>query len=95
MKVDKSTLLKVAHLSRLHVQDSEEELLLENMNRIIGWMDKLNELDTNGVEPLCHMTESTNVMREDRVKGQLTQEEALENAPLHDNTFFRVPKVVG
>lgn len=95
MKVDKETLERIAHLSRLHLRAEDEEALLQNMNNIIDWMDKLNELDTDEVEPLYHITESTNNLRPDTIKGQLPKEEVFLNAPKHDNTFFRVPKVVG
>lgn len=95
MKVDKETLERIAHLSRLYLKKEEEETLLQNMNNIVDWMEKLNELDTEGVEPLYHITETTNNLREDEVKDELPREKAFFNAPKHDDTFFRVPKVVG
>jgi aspartyl-tRNA(Asn)/glutamyl-tRNA(Gln) amidotransferase subunit C len=55
---------------------------------------KLNELDTTGVEPLLHMSDEINVLREDEVKGSISREEALKAAPLHDEQFFKVPKVI-
>lgn len=95
VNIDTDTLERIAHLSRLHLSEEDKPVMLESMNRIIGWMEQLNEVDTEGVEPLYHMTENENVMRADEVKGQFTQKEALKNAPKQDGEFFRVPKVVG
>ena len=61
---------------------------------MIEFVDKLNELNTDGVEPLLHMTDAVNVLREDAVKGSITREEALKNAPDTDGVFFKVPKVI-
>jgi len=61
---------------------------------MIAFVEKLNELDTTGVEPLLHMSDEVNVLREDEVKGSISREEALKNAPLHDEQFFKVPKVI-
>lgn len=61
---------------------------------MIGFADKLNELDLKNVEPLLHMSEEVNVLREDEVKGSISREEALKNAAEHDGKFFKVPKVI-
>jgi len=61
---------------------------------MISFVEKLNELDLEGTEPLLHMSENVNVLREDEVKGSITREEALKNAPAHDDKFFKVPKVI-
>ena len=61
---------------------------------MISFIDKLNELDTTGVEPLLHMSDNVNILRDDEVNGMITQEQALKNAPLHDEQFFKVPKVI-
>ena len=92
--IDHNTLAHIAHLSRLQLSEQDEPIMLENMNRILEWMDKLNEVDTEGIKPLYHVTENENVFRQDEVKGQFTQDEALKNAPKQDGQFFRVPKVV-
>lgn len=94
MKVDKETLEKIAHLSRLEFDDQMETKMLESLNGIITWMEKLNEVDTTGVEPLRHMTEEQNVLREDLVHEPLSHARALRNAPRKDSDYFRVPKVV-
>ena len=59
---------------------------------MIGFFDKLNELDTAGVEPFLHMSENVNIFRKDFVKGQISREEVFRNAPLHDNDFLRCQK---
>ena len=61
---------------------------------MIAFVEKLNELELDGVEPLLHMSEEVNVLREDEVKGSVSRDEALKNAPLHDDQFFKVPKVI-
>ena len=61
---------------------------------MIGFVAKLNELPTTGVEPLLHMSPGVNVLREDAVGNMLRREEALRHAPVHDEQFFKVPKVI-
>ena len=94
MKVDKETLHKVAHLARLHVKPEEEQKLQEDMSKILTWVAKLDELDTEGVEPQTHMTFEKSVLREDEAKTEITTEQALKNAPKHSNNHFEVPKVL-
>lgn len=92
--IDKMTLHKVAHLARLHIAPEEEAKLLQDMGEILDWVDQLKEVDTNGVEPLIHMTAETNVLRKDEIEQQMTKEEALKNAPQTDGDLFQVPKVL-
>lgn len=94
MKVDKNTLKKIAHLSRLEFKEASEEKMLSDLNNIIGWVEKLQELDTEGVEPLQSMSLETNNLREDENKPHLSHERALKNAPKKDSDYFRVPKVM-
>lgn len=94
MKVDLEMIDKVAHLARLELKEEEKLGLIEDMNKILTFMDKLNELDTEGVDPLIYMSEEVNVLREDLVKTEITREEALKNAPKQDGKFFRVAKVI-
>jgi aspartyl-tRNA(Asn)/glutamyl-tRNA(Gln) amidotransferase subunit C len=68
--------------------------MIKDMNKILGFMDKLNEVDTTGIEPLVYMTAEPNVLREDVVKQEITTEEALQNAPDHDESHFLVEKVI-
>jgi aspartyl-tRNA(Asn)/glutamyl-tRNA(Gln) amidotransferase subunit C len=94
MKVDQETLHKIAHLSRLDIKPDEEASLLNSLNGVLTWMEQLNEVDTTGVEPLTHMSDETNVLRDDIVANHLSREQALVNAPQHDEQFFEVPKVL-
>jgi aspartyl-tRNA(Asn)/glutamyl-tRNA(Gln) amidotransferase subunit C len=94
MQVDEKLVDDLAHLSRLRFNPEEKESIRKDMEKIIGFVEKLNELDTTGVEPLRHMSEVMNVMRKDEVKGSVDREAALSNAPLNDGTFIKVPKVI-
>ncbi|MES2732451.1 MAG: Asp-tRNA(Asn)/Glu-tRNA(Gln) amidotransferase subunit GatC [Bacteroidota bacterium] len=94
MLVDKETLRKIAHLSRLEVEEKTEKDLINSMNTILTWMEKLNEIDTSQVAPLTHMSEEVNVLREDEAKPHLPHEKGLRNAPKKDSDYFRVPKVM-
>lgn len=94
MKIDNSTVDKIAHLSRLKLSSEEKEAMIKDMNRIIEFMDKLNEVDTDNVEPLIYLTNEVNVYREDVLKQEVAVEDALLNAPRHDGRYFRVAKVI-
>jgi aspartyl-tRNA(Asn)/glutamyl-tRNA(Gln) amidotransferase subunit C len=96
MKIDKETVDKIAHLARLEFEnESKKEEMIKEMNNMLGFIDKLNELDTSNVEPLIYMSDEVNVLREDEVRVEITQEEALKNAPKKDSDYFKVPKVMG
>ena len=94
MNVNDVLIEKLANLSRLQFDESEKEEIKADLEQMIGFIDKLNELDTTGVAPLLHMTENVNVFREDEVKGEINREDVFRNAPLHDEEFFKVPKVI-
>ncbi|MDP9048798.1 MAG: Asp-tRNA(Asn)/Glu-tRNA(Gln) amidotransferase subunit GatC [Bacteroidota bacterium] len=94
MNIDKDTVDKVAHLARLELSAEETDAMIKDMNRILGFMDKLNEVDTTGVEPLVYMTGDVNALREDVIKQEITHDEALMNAPKHDDKYFLVAKVI-
>ncbi|SFC03514.1 aspartyl-tRNA(Asn)/glutamyl-tRNA(Gln) amidotransferase subunit C [Flexibacter flexilis DSM 6793] len=94
MQVDKSTIHKIAHLARLEFDPAAEAEMMKSMTTILDWMDKLNELDTTGVEPLIHLSAELNVLREDENKEPLPHERGLVNAPRKDSDYFRVPKVI-
>ena len=66
-----------------------------SVSKILSWMEKLNELDTDNVQPLIHMSEEVNALREDIVKQNITHEEGLYNAPKKDSDYIRVPKFLG
>ncbi|MEK6570910.1 MAG: Asp-tRNA(Asn)/Glu-tRNA(Gln) amidotransferase subunit GatC [Bacteroidota bacterium] len=84
----------VANLARLEFSDEEKKTLMNQLNRILEYMEKLNELDTSKVEPLSHVIPLTNVFREDKVKPSLSASDVLKNAPAKTDKFFKVPKVI-
>lgn len=94
MSVTLNDLEKIAQLARLTLKESEKEKFLEQVNQILKYMEKLNQVNTDGIEPLSHSMDLVNVMREDIEKPSLSQDEALKNAPSKNDKFFRVPKVV-
>ena len=94
MEVNDAMIEKLAHLARLKFNDSEKEEIKNDLQKMIAFVEKLNELNLDGVEPLLHMSDEVNVLREDEVKGSISREEALKNAPFHDEQFFKVPKVI-
>lgn len=93
-KIDIKTVDEIAHLARLEFNNEAKGEIVNDMNRMLAFVDKLNELDTDSVEPLIYMTDEKNVLREDEVKQTLTQAEALMNAPKKDSDYFKVPKVI-
>lgn len=83
----------VAKLARLSLTASECDKYTEQLSRIIGFFDELNEVDTTGVEPMSHPIAAVNVLREDVVVSSLPREVLMKNAPLTEGEFFRVPKI--
>lgn len=94
MEVNDTLVDKLANLARLHFNELEKTGIKNDLQKMIHFVEKLNELDTTGIEPLLHMSDNVNVLRADEVKGSLSREEGLKNAPLHDEQFFKVPKVI-
>lgn len=94
MKIDKETLHKIAHLARLELDEKDSQKMLDDMNGIIAFVEKLNEVDTENVEPLTTMSLEVNSLREDEVQEHLPHDLALRNAPKKDEDYFRVPKVM-
>ena len=94
MEVNDELINNLSQLSRLEFNDAEKDEIKSDLQKMIAFIDKLNELDTTGVEPLLHMSDNVNVLREDEVKGSISREDALKNAPVHDEEFFKVPKVI-
>lgn len=94
MEVNIALVEKLANLSRLSFDENEKESIKIDLQRMIQFVEKLNELDTTGVEPLLHMSENVNILREDEVKGSIDRSAGLQNAPVQDGTFFKVPKVI-
>ena len=94
MKITRETVEYVADLARLSLSEKEKYMMVSQMGEILGYMDKLNSLDTTGVKPLEHVEPMSNVMREDVVKASFKRDKILSNAPDKDAGAFRVPKIV-
>ena len=94
MEVNDTLVDKLSNLARLQFDALEKESIKNDLQKMIQFVEKLNELDTTGVEPLLHMSSNVNILRADEVKGSISREEGLKNAPVHDEQFFKVPKVI-
>ena len=93
-KIDKKQVRKVAKLSRLELTEAEIEEFTGQLSAILGYVEKMNGLDTDSVEPLAHCLPISNVFRQDSVKPSIGTEKALANAPQRDGQFFKVPKIL-
>lgn len=94
MKVDDTLIDKLASLSKLEFEAADKAAIKGDLERMLNFVEKLDEVDTTGVEPLIHVNPEINVYRADKVTESLTQAEALKNGPEHDSFYFKVPKVV-
>ena len=94
MEVNNKLIQDIAKLSKLKFDDSAEEKMKADLEKMIAFVDKLNEIDTEGIDPLIYMSEEVNVLREDKVSEETSQEDALKNAPEKDSDYFKVPTVL-
>jgi aspartyl-tRNA(Asn)/glutamyl-tRNA(Gln) amidotransferase subunit C len=94
MKISKEEIEHIAVLARLSLPEEEKELFGSQLSNILDYMEKLNELDTKGIEPTSHVLPLSNVMRDDAPRPSIPKEEALTNAPDHTEKFYRVPKII-
>ena len=94
MEVNNKIIQDIAKLSKLKFDDSAEEKMKTDLEKMIAFVDKLNEIDTEGIDPLIYMSEEINVLREDKVTEETSQEDALKNAPEKDSDYFKVPTVL-
>ncbi len=94
MKISVDDVRHVALLARLELSPEEEGLLVRQLDTILGYIDKLNELDTEGVAPTSHVLELGAVFREDVVENRPETEALLRNAPERSGNFFKVPKII-
>lgn len=94
MKVTKEVIIHIAELAHLKLREDEIEKFEKELNQILEYVDKLNEIDTSNVEALSHPLPTLNIFREDKVEKSISREEALKNAPESTEEFFRVPKVI-
>jgi aspartyl-tRNA(Asn)/glutamyl-tRNA(Gln) amidotransferase subunit C len=94
-RIDSELIRHIANLSRLEIDKDDLEAFTDQFRRIVEYFDKLNELDTGGIEPLTHAVELSNVLADDEVAPSLSTDEALANAPEEEGSYFKVPKVLG
>ena len=94
MSIDKETVEYVAHLARIELQPNELDKLSGELHDILGFIDKLSNLNVDQVKPTSHILPISNVLREDKPHVSLTTEKALENAPSKKGNFFSVPKII-
>ncbi|MEW6623937.1 MAG: Asp-tRNA(Asn)/Glu-tRNA(Gln) amidotransferase subunit GatC [Bacillota bacterium] len=94
MSISREQVQHIALLARLQLDEDELQNYTTQLNSILGWVEKLNQLDVSEVQPTAHVLPMANVFREDEVKSSLPIEKALANAPDKKESFFRVPKIV-
>lgn len=94
MKITDAQVEHVAQLARLELRPEEKARMRDQLNSILEYMEKLNELNTDEVEPTSHVLPITNVMKEDRVEPSLSREASLANVPNHEDGHIRVPKII-
>lgn len=94
MKISQEEVVYVAKLARLGVSESEKQVFSKQLSDILNYIEKLNELNTDSVEPTSHVLDIYNVLREDMVREGLKPDEGLGNAPDREEDFFRVPKII-
>jgi aspartyl-tRNA(Asn)/glutamyl-tRNA(Gln) amidotransferase subunit C len=94
MEVNLPLVDKLATLAKLKFDDVEKEAIRADLSKILGFMEKLDELDTTGVKPLVYISDAVNMLREDSVLQNTTREQSLQNAPDQDGVYFKIPKVI-
>jgi aspartyl-tRNA(Asn)/glutamyl-tRNA(Gln) amidotransferase subunit C len=94
MEVNDLLIENLAKLSHLSFDEQERKEIRADLEQMITFIEKLKEVNTEGVEPLLHMSNNIDILRDDVVQGSVSREEGLKNAPDTDGTFFRVPKVI-
>ncbi len=94
MKIDNELVDKLAELSKLEFDEQAKKDLQKDLQKILDMVERLKEVNVDGVEPLIYMTDEKNVLRKDAVKDTVSKDEALSNAPQRDSDYFKVPKVL-
>ncbi len=94
MKVDNKLIQDIAALAKLKFDENSAKEMISDMEKIIGFVDKLSEVDTSGVDPLIYLSEEENMLRTDEIKNEVSQKEALQNAPEKDSDYFKIPTVL-
>ena len=94
MEINNKLIQDIAKLSKLKFDESSTEKMKEDLKKILAFVDKLNEIDTEGVDPLIYLSDEKNVLRTDEISAFTSQEDALKNAPQKDSDYFKVPTVL-
>ena len=94
MEVDNKLIQDLSRLAKLKFDEQAAEKMKGDLDKIIGFVNKLSEIDTEGVEPLIYLSEEVNVLRVDEIRHEVSQENALKNAPQKDSDYFKVPTVL-
>ena len=94
MKIDKKLISDLAKLAKLNFDEKSSKAIENDLKKIIGFVNKLSEIDTDNVDPLIYLSEEINVLRKDNLTSNLSQQEALKNAPKKDSDYILVPKVI-
>jgi len=94
MEINEAMVDKLASLSKLEFNTVEKTELITDLQNMLIFVNKLQSLNTTNVEPLLYITENKNILREDEIISEITREQALQNASLKDEQFFKVPKVI-
>jgi len=94
MEITNEMVKKIANLSKLEFSEEAQESIKTDLNKIIGFVSKLDELDTAGIEPLLYITQANNVLRDDVVANEVSKKDGLKNGPSVDSDYFRVPRVI-
>jgi aspartyl-tRNA(Asn)/glutamyl-tRNA(Gln) amidotransferase subunit C len=93
VNINQNVISKLARLSKLKFNEDEMKLISNDLSKMLDFINQLQDLDTEGIDPLIHVNEEINNWREDQVQGMISQEEALSNSPVKDGTYFKLPKV--
>jgi aspartyl-tRNA(Asn)/glutamyl-tRNA(Gln) amidotransferase subunit C len=94
MEISIALVENLANLSKLQFDEAEKTAIQQDLQKMVGFIAELETVDTTGVEPLLHMGDAANVLRADELSGSVSREDALSNAPISDEAFFKVPKVI-
>ena len=94
MNINQNVISKLARLSKLKFNEDEMKLISNDLSKMLEFIKQLQDLNTEGIDPLIHVNEEINNWREDQVQGMISQEEALSNSPVKDGTYFKLPKVL-
>ena len=94
MEITNKLIQDIAALAKLEFDEKSAEQMKVDLEKIIGFFDKLSEVDTDGVDPLIYLSEEVSVLREDEIKAVVSQVEALKNAPEKDSDYFKVPTIL-